>query len=399
MSECIVSSLGHQGDGIVRDGERVAHLAKVLPGETIDVVNGQLKQLIAASPQRITPFCKHYESCGGCKLQHWQHEPYAAWKRQLVVDVLAGQGLSVDVAPLLDAHGTGRRRVSLHVRQQSGTWVAGFMEQKSHDLCVIDMCPVLTPALQNAPTIAAAFGPSLGACDVALTATDGGLDVAIKAERKAVPRRTESLIAIARNHNLERLSINGDVLVTLQQPIVTIGRAKILLPVQSFLQATTLGEDVLANLVVEHVGKAKHVADLFCGLGPFALRLAETSRVSAYDSDRPAIENLQTAVRNTMGLKPVHAEVRNLFKSPLISNELKEHDAVVFDPPRAGAEAQAHEIAKSKVKRVVAVSCNAGTFARDASILVKGGYTLKSVTPVDQFKYTAHVEMAALFTR
>jgi 23S rRNA (uracil1939-C5)-methyltransferase len=374
-------------------------VAKVLPGEVIDVVGGMLRSIIAPSPQRISAFCRHFETCGGCKLQHWQHEPYAAWKRQLVVDALVGQGLSVDVAPLIDAHGAGRRRVSLHVRQQNGTWVAGFMEQKSHDLCAIDHCPVLAPALDRAPECAAAFGSSLGACDVAVTATDGGLDVSIKAERKAVPRRVESLIAIAQHHKLARLSINGDVLVTLQKPAIIIGRAKVVLPVQSFLQATARGEEVLSALVVQGLAGAKNVGDLFCGLGPFALRIAETSRVTAYDSDRPAIEQLQLAVRNTMGLKPIRAEARNLFKSPLIAMELKEHDAVVFDPPRAGAEAQAHEIAKSKVKRVVAVSCNVGTFTRDAAILVKGGYTLKTVTPVDQFKYTVHVEVVGVFQR
>jgi 23S rRNA (uracil1939-C5)-methyltransferase len=399
LSTHVVAALGQHGDGVVRDGERTFHVAKVLAGETIEVANGQLQEIITPSAQRMAAFCKHYEKCGGCKLQHWQHEPYAAWKRQLVVDALAGEGLSADVAPLIDAHGAGRRRVSFHVRQQNGAWHAGFMEQKSHDLCAIDHCPVLAPALQNSPAIAAAFGPSLGLCDVALTATTSGLDVAIKAERKAVPRRMDSLIALARQHNLARLSVNGDVLVTLQQPIITIGRAKVLLPVQSFLQATERGEDILSKLVVQHVTGAKHVADLFCGLGPFALRIAELSRVAAYDSDRPAIDHLQLAVRNTQGLKPVHAEARNLFKAPLIVAELKEHDAVVFDPPRAGAEAQVHEIAKSKVKLVVAVSCNAGTFARDAAILVKGGYSLKSVTPVDQFKYTAHVEIVALFVR
>jgi 23S rRNA (uracil1939-C5)-methyltransferase len=253
--------------------------------------------------------------------------------------------------------------------------------------------------LENAPAIAATFGPALGVCDIAITTTNGGPDVAIKAERRAVPRRMESLIAIARQYGLSRLSVNGEVVVTLQQPIANIGRAKVMLPVQSFLQATERGEEVLSGLVVQHLSGAKHVADLFCGLGPFALRLAETSRVAAYDSDRPAIENLELAVRNTQGLKPVTTEVRNLFRAPLIAAELKEHDAVVFDPPRAGADAQAREIAKSKVKRVVAVSCNASTFARDAAILVKGGYALKHVTPVDQFKYTAHVEIIALFTR
>ncbi len=398
MSSLTVEAIGAQGDGIVRDGEHTLHVPKVLPGEVIEKKQPTGWNILTPSPQRVAPFCKHYAACGGCRLQHWQPEPYAAWKQQLVVDALAAQGLHVDVAPIIDAHGLGRRRVALHVRQK-GTWSAGFMEQKSHDLCAIDHCPILVPALVDVTSMAAAFGPSLGACDVAVTATNTGLDVAIKAERKAVPRRMESIIAIAREHQLARLSVNGDVLVTLSAPAVTMGKSTVNVPVQSFLQATEKGEATLSDLVLGHLAGAKNVADLFCGLGPFALRIAEHRRVAAYDSDRPAIDALKFAVRNTQGLKPVHAEARNLFKAPLIAAELKEHDAIVFDPPRAGAEAQAREIAKSKIKRVVAVSCNASTFARDAAILAEGGYALKSVQPVDQFKYSAHVEIVALFQR
>jgi SAM-dependent methyltransferase len=181
-------------------------------------------------------------------------------------------------------------------------------------------------------------------------------------------------------------------------PTVRIGTAVVPLPPGSFLQATRAGEETLAGLVTEHVGKAKQVADLFCGVGPFALRLAENAKVTAMDSDEAALEALSRASA-APGLKPITVQKRDLFRRPLTSPEMKSFDAVVFDPPRQGAEAQARELAKSKVPLVIAVSCNAATFARDAKILIDGGYQLSAVTPVDQFKYTAHVEIVAAFAR
>jgi 23S rRNA (uracil1939-C5)-methyltransferase len=173
----------------------------------------------------------------------------------------------------------------------------------------------------------------------------------------------------------------------------------VILPPGSFLQATVAGEETLAALVAEHCRRAKHLADLFCGVGPFALRLAEKSRVSAYDNDAGAITSLQKAVASTSGLKPVRAEARDLFRRPLVAEELRDFDAVVFDPPRQGAQAQAERLAASKVPLVIAVSCNAATFARDARILIEGGYKIEGVTPVDQFRHTPHVELVARFTR
>jgi 23S rRNA (uracil1939-C5)-methyltransferase len=182
-------------------------------------------------------------------------------------------------------------------------------------------------------------------------------------------------------------------------PEITIGKAQVILPPGSFLQATAAGEATLASLVSECAGKAKHIADLFCGVGPFALRLAERARISAFDSDEGAVTALQKAASATAGLKPVKAEARDLFRRPLMPPELREVDAVLFDPPRQGAQAQAAQLAASKVPVVVAVSCNAATFARDARILVDGGYRLEGVTPVDQFKHTPHVELVARFSR
>jgi 23S rRNA (uracil1939-C5)-methyltransferase len=394
-----VERLGQKGDGLVRAGDIQLHVPKVLAGEDIDLEMGKLTRVVTPSPERVSAFCQYYDRCGGCKFQHWAEAPYQNWKRNQLVDALAAHNIKTEVATLRDAHGTGRRRVTLHVREHEGIWRAGFMEQKSHDLIAIESCPVLVPALKEATQLAAAFGPSLGNCDVAVTAADNGLDVSIKAERKIVLRRLEALNDIVHTFNIARLSVNGEVHVARAVPMVTIGKAAVALPSTSFLQATSAGEDMLAELVLNGVQGAKNVADLFCGVGPFALRMAAKAKVYAADSDKPAIAAMQAALRNTQGLKPVDAQYRDLFREPLTPLELKNFDAVVLDPPRAGAEAQARQLAKSQVKRVVLVSCDIANFARDAAVLIKGGYSLKTVTPVDQFKWTAHLEMVGVFAK
>lgn len=399
MTDLLIERLGHKGDGVARrDGESV-HVAKVLPGEVVSLAFNGGVRLVKSSPERVPAFCPYYAQCSGCALQHWAEAPYRAWKRQKLVDALGGVGLSPLVMPLNDAHGRGRRRVSLHVRRLDGVWVAGYMAQRSHTLVPIGHCPVLVPEMQHAPTVAAAFGPQLGDCDVAITHADNGLDVAVKAERKAVPRRLDALTEIFRTHTLTRLSVNGEALLTASAPVVRMGRALVPLPVNGFLQATAEGERLLAALVVEAVGKARNVVDLFCGVGPFAFRLAETMQVTACDSDRAAIDAMTRAAHTTQGLKPLRALRRDLFREPLVPLELNAFEAAVLDPPRAGAEAQVRAITASKLKRVVYVSCDTGTFARDAAILCQGGFQLRHVVPVDQFKWTAHLETVALFTR
>jgi len=182
-------------------------------------------------------------------------------------------------------------------------------------------------------------------------------------------------------------------------PSIEIGSARVTLPPGSFLQATVAGEETLAALVMGHAKRAKHIADLFCGVGPFALRLAAKARVSAFDSDAGAVTALQKAATSASGLKPVRAEPRDLFRRPLMPQELRDFDTVVFDPPRQGAQAQVKQLAASKVATVIAVSCNAATFARDARTLIDGGFVMEGVTPVDQFRHTAHVELVARFSR
>jgi 23S rRNA (uracil1939-C5)-methyltransferase len=235
--------------------------------------------------------------------------------------------------------------------------------------------------------------------DIQTTTSDSGLDIDLRGSGALSPEYRTGLARVVETHKLARLTRHGELVAQRATPLLKVGRAQVLLPPAAFLQATTEGEETLARLTLGYLSKIKNVADLFCGIGTFALRLAERARVSAADSDAEAIKALQRAAATTSGLKPIEAETRDLFRRPFVTSELSRFDGLVFDPPRQGAEAQAREIAKSKVPVVVAVSCDAGTFARDAKILIEAGYRLDSVTPVDQFRYSHHVEIVAKFAK
>ncbi len=406
-----IDHVGHFGDGVaVVDGQNV-YVPYTLGGETVEVAavpghpdRRRLVQVERASPDRITPFCQHFGICGGCAIQHWEIERYRAWKRDLVVGTLAQAKLSCEVYPLIDAHGRGRRRITLHARLGTHDVLkVGFAAANSHDIIPIDRCPVLDPglggALDAAWALAEPLSPTGKPLDIQMTATDNGLDVDVRGSGPLPAKMIATLSAVAERHRLARLTRHGELVLMRTPPTLTIGSAHLILPPGSFLQATIAGEEALAALVSDHCKGARHIADLFCGVGPFALRLAARSRVSAFDSDAGAIAALQKAASSTSGLKPVKAEARDLFRRPLMAQELRDYDAIVFDPPRQGAQAQVQQIATSKIPVVVAVSCNVATFARDARNLVDAGYRLEGVTPVDQFRHTPHVELVARFAR
>jgi 23S rRNA (uracil1939-C5)-methyltransferase len=401
MTEVLIDSIGQHGDGIAEIGGERVFVPFTLPGERVEIARdgerGTLLRIIAPSAERAEPISPYFGTCGGCSLQHMNRASYAEFKRSLVVTALAHAGVVAEVAALVDATGAGRRRATLHVRKAG----AGYMRAKSHEVLDIDACPILVQTLsRHAPRIARALQPLAGDCDVSFTLSDSGIDLSVKSERKLKP---VALAEFARAHKLARLTFNGDPVFMARPPAIRMGKALVEIPPASFLQATAAAEETLARLVQEAIsagnGKVKSVADLFSGVGPFALRLAEGARVFAADSDRAGIAALVKAVNHVQGLKPVEARVRDLFRDPLAPIELNPFDAVVFDPPRAGAEAQARELARSKVKTVVAVSCEPKTFARDAAILIDGGYRLESVVPVDQFAYSTHVEVVGVFRR
>jgi len=397
MIEATITGLGRRGEGVADiDGKRL-FVPLALPGERVRIEiedeRAQLLGVLEASSERIDPFCPHFGACGGCQLQHMAPATYAGFKTGLMTQALARAGLSAEVLPLIDARGRGRRRVVMHARKEG----AGFMHMRSHQVHGLDRCPITVPQLKHAADIARMAFALIGECEVSLTASLTGLDVLVRAERKGT--KPEKLLPLMQKFDLARLALNGDVVVQSRVPVVAMGKAKVDLPVASFLQATDAAETVLANEVRRRIGPAKTVADLFCGLGPFALRLAETARVTAHDSDKAAVAALAAAHRHTQGLKAVTARPRDLFREPMTQFELAGFDAVVLDPPRAGAEAQARELARAKVGRLVYVSCDPQSFARDAAILVAGGYKLESVTPVDQFAFSTHVELVGGFSR
>jgi 23S rRNA (uracil1939-C5)-methyltransferase len=407
-----IARLGHRGDGVADTPCGTVYVPYALPGEIVAVEAAaghpdrrHLLHVDRPSHERAQPICKHFGRCGGCALQHWSLAEYHLWKRSLVLEALAQAGLVAPVDErIIDAHGQGRRRAVLHARRsERDVLEVGFSAARAHHIVPIDDCPILAPGLHDAVPAAWAIAEAIKGAnkplDIQVTASDAGLDVDVRGSGAQSSKAVTVLARIADQHKLARLTRHGEIVAQRAQPTLKIGRATVPLPPGAFLQATSEGEAALARLVTAHVGKAKQVADLFCGVGPFALRLAETARVTASDSDAAAVDAVKRAAAGASGLKPIETVTRDLFRRPYVASELKAFGAVVFDPPRQGAEAQARELANSAVPTVVAVSCDANTFARDANILVGGGYRLAAVTPVDQFRYSYHVEVVAKFTR
>ncbi|WP_297106501.1 TRAM domain-containing protein [uncultured Devosia sp.] len=391
-----IETLGHKGEGVATIGGQRVFVPFALPGErvaiTVDGNRGALVELLSAAPNRIEPLCPHFGICGGCQLQHMDAPSYAAFKSGLVEAPLRQVGIEAGVTRFVLAHGKGRRRATLHARRDG----AGYMRLRSHELLDLDACPILVPQLKRAPDIARALGAAVGECDISVTATNAGIDVGIRKAPKGLS--AEKLVPLANELGLARLALEREMILLRQQPTVTMGRSEVELPIGSFLQATAEAEQVLSDYVLGAVGKPKSIADLFCGIGPFALRLAEIAPVYAADSDRAGIAALDKAARHTKGLKTITAKTRDLFRDPLTRFELN-FDTIVLDPPRAGAEAQVKEIAASRIAHVVMVACDPKTFARDAALLVQAGFMLSDLVAVDQFAWSSHIELAATFRR
>lgn len=410
MTETLeITGMGHRGDGVAQGSDGPVFVPYALPGETVtaEPVPGHpdrrhLLRVEAESAERIAPICPHFGVCGGCAVQHWTEPRYRAWKRDIVALALEQAGIDAPLAEVVDAHGEGRRRIVLHARRGSRDVLqVGFAAPRAHQIVPIDRCPILVPglarAIPSAWRLAEALQPLRKPLDIQATATDAGLDVDLRGSGALTQTARTALARLAVALRLARVTRHGEMIAQAAPPTVRMGRATVALPPGAFLQATAAGEQALAERVLAHTAGSKTVADLFCGVGPFALRLAERARVQAFDNDAPTVAALQRAQANAPGLKPVNAEARDLFRRPLVPQEFKGFDAVVLDPPRQGAEAQSRELAASAVAVVVMVSCNPATFARDARILLGGGYRLIEVTPVDQFRYSAHVELVALF--
>lgn len=411
-AELTIARLGQRGEGLALSDRGFVAVPYALPGETIlaevDGDRARLVEIRVASPDRLDPFCPVYGVCGGCAVQTLAAAPYAEWKRGLVADALLRAKIETEVLPLIDAHGEGRRRATFHSRVETDgagrkRVDVGFMQARAHRIVPIPGCPILSPAMAGALDAAKAAAtvmiPVDKPLDIVVTATLEGLDVDLRGAGPLPFAYRQALITVAERHDLARISNHGETIIDRRTPLVAMGRCFVSPPPGGFLQATAAGEDVLAGLVRTAVGSATKVADLFSGVGTFSLRLAEHASVHAVESDKAATSALARAAGAAQGLRAVSVETRDLYQRPLAGPELAKFDAVVFDPPRAGAEVQAKTLADSQVPMIVGVSCNIQSFTRDARILVDGGYRLESVTPVDQFRYSAHVEMVGIFRR
>ena len=404
MEDITIIRLGHQGDGIA---EGPVFAAMTLPGE---VVRGTLEgnrltdpRIVTPSPDRVAAPCRHYKSCGGCQLQHASDAFVADWKVDVVRQALSAQGLNAEFRPIVTSAPKTRRRASLSVRRTKKGAMAGFHARASDVIIPIPDCQLLHPDLMAAIPVAEKLamigGSRKGELSVLATLSETGLDISVTGGKPLDDALRVALSAVTETHKPARLAWDGEVIGQREPPVQRFGKALVAPPPGAFMQATPDGEAALLSAVREIVADAAQVADLFSGCGTFALPLAERAEVHAVEGEAAMVAALDLGWRRAQGLKKVSHEARDLFRRPLMPDELRKCDAVVIDPPRAGAEAQVKELAQSEVPVIAFVSCNPVTFARDAKILTENAFDLTWVQVVDQFRWSTHVELVACFRR
>jgi len=416
--EVVVDELGAQGDGIAKWAGKTLYIPGVIGGETVRIKTGkrhgeglscELLEVLEPSAQRITPPCPYFGQCGGCQLQHLSPEAYSEWKRARVARVLAQRGF-VDVPvldPVLVGPGT-RRRVTFTAQKNGRKLRFGFNARASHDIQEIDVCPLLVTALvtimEPLKALLAEVLEDGVRARIFATSCENGVDVLIEGGKSPELGAREAIAAYVNAGHAARVAWREDKsepepIAQAESPMVNISGVSVQLPIGGFLQASVEGEQAILAQVLLGVDGAGRIADLYCGLGSFTLPLSRQAVVRAVDMFEIPVRALERAAgRADLGGRVV-ADVRDLDRQPIEAKALEKFEAVVFDPPRIGAAQQAVEIAASVVPLVVAVSCNPATFARDARVLVDGGYRLIDVLPVDQFTFSPHVELVARFER
>lgn len=403
MTEHVIERLGHQGDGIAV-GPVFAPMA--LPGEVVSgVVEGNRltdMRVVTPSEDRVKPPCRHYKACGGCQLQHASDKFVADWKVSVVRQALTAQGIEADMRPILTSPAQSRRRAVISARRTKKGSTAGFHARASDVITEIPDCqlldPGLLPALAVSADLAKVGSSRKGEVSVTATLSEVGLDLAVVGGKPLDGPLMAQLAQETERHRLARLTWGGETVATRVSPVQTFGAADVVPPPGAFLQATPHGENALLGAVQEAITQGAKGVDLFAGCGTFTLPLAERAQMHGVEGEAAMVEALDAGWRMAQGLKQVTTEARDLFRNPIIASDLR-YDFAVIDPPRAGAEAQVTELALSDLSEIAFVSCNPVTFARDAAILIRGGYRLDWVQVVDQFRWSAHVELAARFVR
>lgn len=406
MSEIVtITGLGAEGDGAATTaGGAQIFIPQALPGEKWRFEEGYAAEPVDLLPDRRRPPDPNDEPCGGCVARHMPLAMYHDWKVEFLVRALRQHGVAAEIQRLVAVPEHSRRRATFNARREGGAMRIGYHGRRSHDLVSADDCPVLDARIVALlPALADLASVAMSGTDttrVVVTMTDTGADVDVEGDETGLTARLRTRISdIAAMARLARVSIGGMPVIVRQAPVLHFAGKAVTPPPDVFLQAVPQAEEAMIDLVTAGIGKSKTVGDLFCGLGTLTLPIARKARVLAFDSDRAAIDALNEAQRKNQGLKPITAQVRDLFSDPLAPLEMKGLDAVALDPPRAGAKAQCERLARSKIKRVVMVSCNPATLARDLRILIDGGYRLDAITPIDQFLYSPHLEAVAVLAR
>ena len=396
----LIESLTHQGLGRTADGQ---FIPRTLPGEEIGLRDDGSVQILTPSPDRVAPPCRHFKTCGGCAMQHAADPFVAHWKAGIVTRALAAHGIDIDIRAIHTSPPHARRRAKFAGKRTKNGAIVGFHTRASDTVIAVPDCQMLLPSLREAiPALEELTVLSASRkAEIALTVTDSkaGLDVWVESDKPLDGPLRITLAEFAQRHGFARLAWGDEPVVTINAPSQRFGRADVIPPAGAFLQATREGEMQLLAAAVDATKGADRIVDLFSGCGTFALPLAETAMVTAVESSAPMLNALDQGWRRAQGLKRVKTETRDLFRRPLEPDELRYFDAAVIDPPRAGAQAQIATLARSAIPRIAMISCNPVTFARDAKVLVDAGFVIDWIDVVDQFRWSAHVEVAAAFTR
>lgn len=412
-----IREVGAQGDGIADGPDGLVYIPYAAAGDVLKAriterqksgSFAEIVEMITPSPARMAPPCQHFTKCGGCQLQFMSGEDYRTWVKNRVASAMGHHGFDPSAVrdPVITPPAS-RRRVALKARRTVQGVVLGFNERQSHTIVDLKACPItraeLTTLFEPLRHLLASLLPQGMHAVLHLTLTASGVDLVIEAAKELSLADREALVSFADTYDLAAVHWQDggflDPVAIRREPVMQLGSARVALPPAAFIQASDEGEAALVAAVKEGVGDARRVADLFCGIGTFSFPLAESAQVLAVEGAKGALDALAAAATQATGLKQIVTRHRDLYRRPISGPELKGFDAVMFDPPRAGAKEQASALAASDIPVIVGVSCNPNTFARDARLLVDGGYSLTSVLPVDQFLWSSHVEIVATFRK
>lgn len=408
LKELTIVKIDKNGNGTAYLDNKPLKIAFTLPGESIKVdtstTPSSIIEQITTSPERQQPICKYFTKCGGCNLQHWQPTPYNSWKRELLIDALSQEQLFPAIEELKTGKINARQRVTWHAIKIENIVKLGFFKKNSHEILNIEYCPITVDDINfSLPTLNKLAKILLTKDKVAIeintTSTLKGVDIAVNMPYSITETLRQQLITFARKQQILRLTVNEELIIEFDKPIVKFGQYLVEFPSNNFLQATNDAQEYMINELSAWFKGKKFIADLFCGLGTFSLPLAAGASIDSYDITVPALSALKTASKNYPALRKVSVNERNLFNRPLLLNELQKFDGLVLDPPRAGALKQTMEIAKSTISKLAYISCNPTSLARDLAILVKGGYKIEKIVPIDQFIFSPHLETLCLLSK